>query len=649
VKLTNLGNGTGASSTLVEIAGHRVLVDCGNRQSGDTRPFLSRTDELSGVEAILLTNADMDHLGALPVVYPLRRDIPIYMTEGVLDIVTTLLKKASHYSEAAVERCLAAVCPVPDLAPVELFGDDVRATFYPAGHTLGATSIVLESPDGVVIFSSAGALADQRTNPGTMIPHDLRPDAVVVELSGGKGTYGIDGHADASEVARILRALEPENAVFVHGDDESRHAIASAAQLYGVERSHLPGAGDEVDVLPKRRRRSPPGGRESRRAASRARVPLDEVSLAELASMLVTRDGPHAWYTIDDLLKAWGTPGFVGDLEERNRVRGLLADAGSPFMRDRKRVFVWRVRTNATGDVVGGVESNWRTRVRQRMEETAARQHAKTLFPEDSGLYQVSAYARTYSLVLAFDFPNAARKRYAAQLDRVAAETGWAVKVRDEPHQGALADAALAALPEGVRTVKQPSIFLDDRAVAVRVEGEPATPDAFERAADAFRERTGFALRFEASKKSATPPLPPCVGETGKLDQSSAQQRARAAFPAEAGLYRVSALAESTTLILAFHFPDTIRARFPEGFERVAAETGWTVTVREEPNLGALSDAADAAVPEGLRALKRPSVRHDLRKVTVRVDGSSRPDLVEASAMAFRELTGYELHFEWAS
>jgi hypothetical protein len=289
------------------------------------------------------------------------------------------------------------------------------------------------------------------------------------------------------------------------------------------------------------------------------------------------------------------------------------------------------------------------------MEEAAARQHAKSLFPDDSGLYQVSAFARTFSLLLAFNFPAAARKRFSAQIDRVAAETGWSVRVREEPNQVALADAAIAGLPEGVRAAKNPSIFLDERAVALRVEGEPSTPDAFERAADAYRELTGFALRFETSKANASPPVkanasPPVsatAADAGKLDQSSAQQRARAAFPPEAGLYRVSALPESNTLVLAFHFPHTIRARFPEGFERVAAETGWTVTVREEPHLGALSDAADAAVPEGLRALKRPSVRHDLRKVTVRVDGSSNPDLVEASTSAFRELTGYELLLEW--
>jgi uncharacterized protein len=847
--MTFLGgaDGIGASSTLVEIAGHRVLVDCGIRQSGggDPLPFLSRIDEVGGIDAILLTHAHIDHSGALPVVYPLRRDIPVYMTAATFDIVSILLRDALKimgsgleregevplYSEAAVERSLSAVRKVPFLSPVELFPDDVRATFYPAGHILGASSIVLESTDGTVMFSGDVAVSDQLTVPGMMIPQGIRPDAVVVEstygtrqhtsrsveeerlveqaeaitsrdgavlfpafavgraqevllvlqraaargdlkdvpiyvdgmvrqicglypshgdivtpwlrhrverfgnpffhagsntsavvdprkrekiaterpaivvsssgmlaggpsqfyaqrfagdprcyigitgyqdeespgrhlqdvaragsgslrlgtsvveLACGVGTYGLSAHADASQVLRIIQALEPENAVFVHGDAASRDALAAAAQLHGVERAHLPGVGDEIEVRPSRRRRRPQReGSESRPGAAGRQ--LDEASLYEIASALLTRDGPHAWYTIDEILKAGGYPGAVGDVDERNRARDLLAASDSPFVRDRKRYFMWRVRTGG-GERSGDGEPDWKARLRQRMEETAARQHAKTLFPEDAGLYQVSAFARTNTLILAFDFPTSARERFAAQIERVETETGWRVTVRDEPHQAALADAALAALPTGLRATRQPSIFQDERTVTVRVDGEPESPDALASSAEAFRALTGFALRFEPNRASGRAPRLETLGEGARLDQASAQQFVRDAFPPEAGLYRISVLTESSTLVLAFHFPHTVRERFPESFARLERETGWTVTVREEAHLGELSDAADAALPPGLRPLKRPSVRHDLRRVTLRVEGASPPDVVEAAVAAYRGLTGYELRLEW--
>jgi hypothetical protein len=45
--------------------------------------------------------------------------------------------------------------------------------------------------------------------------------------------------------------------------------------------------------------------------------------------------------------------------------------------------------------------------------------------------------------------------------------------------------------------------------------------------------------------------------------------------------------------------------------------------------------------------VKRPSIRHDFRTVTLRVEGMARADAVESAVADFRERTGYELRLEW--
>ena len=71
MKLTFLGgaNEVGASSTLIEIDGYRVLVDAGirmNHEHGNDSP-LPDFNKVGMPDAVLLTHAHTDHTGALPV------------------------------------------------------------------------------------------------------------------------------------------------------------------------------------------------------------------------------------------------------------------------------------------------------------------------------------------------------------------------------------------------------------------------------------------------------------------------------------------------------------------------------------------------------------------------------------------------------
>jgi predicted metal-dependent RNase len=83
MELTFLGGAreVGASSTLLTIADHFVLIDAGMRpaaRAGQPRmPDLAPLDA-TAPEAILITHAHIDHTGALPLVASLFPTIPIY-------------------------------------------------------------------------------------------------------------------------------------------------------------------------------------------------------------------------------------------------------------------------------------------------------------------------------------------------------------------------------------------------------------------------------------------------------------------------------------------------------------------------------------------------------------------------------------------
>ena len=105
MKLTFLGgaNEVGASCTLLEVAGKRILIDAGIRmgaREADRLPNLSQIQDGGPLDAILLTHAHTDHIGALPLVHIAYPRIPIFTTAPTKRLTQILLSDALRIMES---------------------------------------------------------------------------------------------------------------------------------------------------------------------------------------------------------------------------------------------------------------------------------------------------------------------------------------------------------------------------------------------------------------------------------------------------------------------------------------------------------------------------------------------------------------------
>jgi predicted metal-dependent RNase len=255
MKLRFLGGADeiGASSTLVEIAGKRLLVDCGIRhheRGGERIPALAGIE--GRLDAIILTHAHLDHSGSLPVVAQSYPNVPIYLTTPTLGIVSTLLNDALKimqmgavadgevpiYTAQQIDQAFMACRPI-GFDEVIKIGGDLELTFRRAGHILGAGSAFLQSSEGSIVMSGDIHALDQITVPALTIPAN-KPDIFVIE-----STYGDKRHASRALeeqrlIDRIREVVENQGTVLIPAFAVGRSQELILLVSRAIEQGKLP-------------------------------------------------------------------------------------------------------------------------------------------------------------------------------------------------------------------------------------------------------------------------------------------------------------------------------------------------------------------------------------------------------------------------
>jgi Cft2 family RNA processing exonuclease len=207
----NRASDIGSNSYLLELGPFRIVVDAGinpKKTGWDSTPQFNLLDDTK-VDLILLTHCHLDHLGALPVLAKQQPSALILTTAPSKILASRLLSNSVQVMKLQAQQSVIPEYPLYTHADVYALekrltalaygktrtlrkpGGELKITFYPAGHVVGAAGCVLEYAGKKIFITGDVLFRDQCTLTGAEFP-ELICEVLIMETTRGATPLNLD-------------------------------------------------------------------------------------------------------------------------------------------------------------------------------------------------------------------------------------------------------------------------------------------------------------------------------------------------------------------------------------------------------------------------------------------------------------------------
>lgn len=485
---------------------------------------------------------------------------------------------------------------------------------------------------------------------------DLGGQQVQVQCSVAK--YSLSAHADGSELAGYVSALNPRNVALVHGDQDARQALRSL--LKGTE-VLLPTNGTSMLIERKSMR--------AKHIVSSEEAPVQLPTLptgigggqpfeypdveklwravVEVPTLriITARELAFIWYgeatekntesILDIFAQDYEQRYFVRQsaLKEAYRIRGQQEEAVGDFLTDLPGSVILLLVSleSAKPAICRSVEPGAAIRVQLPKGVSQERTRfpfasiLEVLGPAPLDVQQSNAKAGTYlndlvktmrrmrRTISAHDLVSRCRENVTYTLGDLCAAVGLSPQSLEDR-------LALAkVLHQHVRLFSQSRGVFEGEGLTL-YELAPEWQEALEEGEEYERPDQNWILSvIEIYLGSAT------------------------------NLYRRSVDPDTGAVTLYFHFPAVAEMRYAEAIAAAAEETGVPISIAPNAHQGVLAKTACQRIPQGLTVQGTPSIYFDRRIVSLSCVGRTTQEEIVSAQSLFCEETGWQIEIKGAN
>ena len=220
----------GANCYALDLAGRRIVLDCGLHPQLEGRAALPQLDLIAphSVDAIVLTHAHQDHLGSMPVLQRLNPEAPVFTSEATKQLGTIMLHNSVNvmlrereagvteyplFTHREVDQSVKRWRPLPLEMRFSVEGDrlgqngeaDVSLEFFDAGHILGSVGVRIVAEGRSIFYTGDVQFEDQSLSRAATFPTEP-VDVLIMETTRGDRAAEAGWTREAEE-QRLATAL----------------------------------------------------------------------------------------------------------------------------------------------------------------------------------------------------------------------------------------------------------------------------------------------------------------------------------------------------------------------------------------------------------------------------------------------------------
>ena len=215
----------GASCIFITVGDFNIVIDCGTSpkyMGYDALPDFEKIGT-SVIDLVLVSHCHLDHVGALPYFMKRQPQARVLMSQAshmvlprILNNSVTVMKlqkdefgikEYPFYTQSDIEALEESILPMQFGRTRTLVkdNDEIKITFYSAGHVVGASSILIEHKHRKIFYTGDVLFRDMHTLCGAKWPEG-HIDTVITETTRGSTERTQDNSVDR-EIDRFLTVV----------------------------------------------------------------------------------------------------------------------------------------------------------------------------------------------------------------------------------------------------------------------------------------------------------------------------------------------------------------------------------------------------------------------------------------------------------